>query len=386
MLSLANTAVAYAAPDPLTAPATQINTKSNIDALNAEPSSWVAGHNEFFANKTFGDAKLLLGALFPSEEERAALHAASDLSHLTSVKDVPAAFDAREKWGKAIQPIRDQQQCGSCWAFSAAEVLSDRFSMATGKSVVLSPEQLVSCDKGDQGCQGGRLSSAWDFLTKTGTVSDKCFPYTAGKGTAPACATKCVPFGGDFTEYKSQGGYTLNSPEDMQKEIFANGPVQVAFSVYKSFMSYKSGVYTKKFWELLPEGGHAVKVVGWGTENSEDYWLVANSWNTNWGLDGYFKIARGKNECGIEKMGPPTAGLPAVSLDAKSGDTCSLYIVAGATCGQSDLDCAYVKYAKLAEKDLKDGTCAAQGYSVKGSTTTKHYPVIGDIVVTEYTK
>ena len=96
----------------------------------------------------------------------------------------------------------------------------------------------------------------------------------------------------------------------MQKEIMTNGPIQVAFSVYKSFMSYKTGVYSKHWYELLPEGGHAVKIVGWGTESGTDYWLVANSWNTNWGESGFFKIKRGVNECGIETMGPPYAGLP----------------------------------------------------------------------------
>uniref|UniRef100_A0A7S3EVQ1 Peptidase C1A papain C-terminal domain-containing protein n=1 Tax=Haptolina ericina TaxID=156174 RepID=A0A7S3EVQ1_9EUKA len=99
----------------------------------------------------------------------------------------------------------------------------------------------------------------------------------------------------------------------MQKEIMANGPIQVAFNVYKSFMSYKSGVYKKKTFELIPEGGHAVKIVGWGTDPDQgDYWTVANSWNTNWGDSGFFKIVRGKNECGVEKRGPPYAGEPAL--------------------------------------------------------------------------
>merc|ERR1712100_986519 len=67
-------------------------------------------------------------------------------------------------------------------------------------------------------------------------------------------------------------------------------------------------------------------------------------------------------------------------------ETCSLYAIDGDTCGQSDLDCTYVKYAKAAEKSLKDGTCAKEGYTVKGDTETKHYPVVGDIVITKYTK
>merc|ERR1712203_614967 len=77
---------------------------------------------------------------------------------------------------------------------------------------------------------------------------------------------------------------------------------------------------------------------------------------------------------------------PSAQVSSSATDTCSLYAIEGDTCGQSDLDCNYVKYAKLAEKSLKDGTCASQGYTVKGSTTTKSYPVIGDIVITQYTK
>jgi len=82
--------------------------------------------------------------------------------------------------------------------------------------------------------------------------------------------------------------------------------------VYKSFMSYKSGVYKKHFWEILP----AVKIIGWGTEDGHDYWLVANSWGTTSGLEGFFKIARGVNACGMESMGPPYAGLPSLGADS----------------------------------------------------------------------
>jgi cathepsin B len=77
-----------------------------------------------------------------------------------------------------------------------------------------------------------------------------------------------------------------------------NGPVEAAFTVYSDFMSYKSGVY--KHVSGSVEGGHAVKVLGWGVENGEDYWIVANSWSSAWGMNGYFYILKGVNECGIE--------------------------------------------------------------------------------------
>jgi len=212
-----------------------------------------------------------------------------------------------------IHPIRDQQRCGSCWAFSASEVLSDRVAIATKKaSPVLSPEDMVSCDKSDMGCQGGMLPNAWEYLKETGIVSDQCFPYSAGTGEAPTCTKTCKDSETwASSKVKAKSAYAINGVANMQKEIMNNGPVQVAFKVYKSFMSYKGGVYQRHFWELLPEGGHAVKIVGWGTDKGVDYWIVANSWNTSWGEDGFFRIKRGSNQCGIETMGPPYAGMPA---------------------------------------------------------------------------
>jgi len=92
----------------------------------------------------------------------------------------------------------------------------------------------------------------------------------------------------------------------IQKEIMANGPVEGAFTVYADFPSYKSGVYKHVTGSQL--GGHAIKILGWGVENGVDYWLVANSWNNGWGDNGFFKILRGSDECGIEDG--VVAGLP----------------------------------------------------------------------------
>lgn len=77
-----------------------------------------------------------------------------------------------------------------------------------------------------------------------------------------------------------------------------NGPVEAAFTVYSDFMSYKSGVY--KHVSGSEEGGHAVKILGWGNENGEDYWIIANSWSSAWGMNGFFYMLKGADECGIE--------------------------------------------------------------------------------------
>merc|ERR1712048_347198 len=110
-------------------------------------------------------------------------------------------------------------------------------------------------------------------------VPDACFPYSAGQGTAPKCPNSCVD-GESWAsaKVKAKTAYAIKGVVNMQKEIMTNGPIQVAFKVYKSFMSYKSGVYKKHVYEILSEGGHAVKIVGWGTESGTDYWWVANSW------------------------------------------------------------------------------------------------------------
>jgi len=292
----------------------RINDPDWIKLLNeVENSTWAAGHNGRFSGMSFDDARPLLG----TDLQHIADHLDKTLgaSHYAAMADPPAAFDSRTQWPGLIHPIRDQQRCGSCWAFSASEVLSDRVAISINKaSPVLSPEDMVSCDKTDMGCQGGQLPNAWDYLKSTGIVSDNCLPYTAGTGTAPACPDKCSDSENwAQSKVKAKSSYAINGVQDMMKEIMTNGPIQVAFMVYKSFMSYTSGVYSKHFWELVPEGGHAVKIIGWGTDSGNDYWLVANSWNTNWGEEGYFRIKRGSDQCGIETRGPPYAGEPAVS-------------------------------------------------------------------------
>ena len=106
----------------------------------------------------------------------------------------PKSFDARTEWGSKIHPIRDQAQCGSCWAFGSTEALSDRFAIASNGAVdvVLSPQDLVSCDSSNYGCSGGYLNKAWAYLASHGAPTETCYPYASASGTAPACTTKCT--------------------------------------------------------------------------------------------------------------------------------------------------------------------------------------------------
>jgi cathepsin B len=282
-----------------------VNDQTHIDYINSVATTWTAGVNEKFNGMTYNDVRGL---------------ASAGLSHISKhmdtllpeikVESVPAAFESYTQWSGLVHPIRDQAYCGSCWAFSSSEAFSDRVSIAAGKlTPVLSPQDMVACDSRDYGCDGGYLNRAWNYIKNTGLVTDDCMPYSSGSGKEGPCLKKCAD-GSQFIKTKAETVGSINGPSAMQAEIMTHGPIQVAFNVFQSFFSYKKGVYQKLDTEIQAEGGHAVKMVGWGTENGTDYWTVANSWGATWGMDGFFKIRRGSNECDIETDGPPYAGLP----------------------------------------------------------------------------
>jgi len=143
------------------------------------------------------------------------------------------------------------------------------------------------------------LTNSWAFIVKNGLPTDACYPYTSGNGQRGSCLTKCHD-GSAFQMHKASKYYLTGSVENTMNDIAAHGPAEAGFSVYQDFMSYKSGVYQHKSGGLL--GGHAVKIVGWGVEGSTPYWIVANSWTTGWGEQGFFRILKGKNECGFESQ------------------------------------------------------------------------------------
>ena len=189
----------------------------------------------------------------------------------------PANFDPRtEKFNNCIHAVRDQAQCGSCWAFGATEALSDRFCIK-GQDVILSPQDLVSCDYNNYGCNGGYINLTWQYLMNSGAVLDTCFPYGSASGQAPACRSTCQN-GAAWKKYKCASGSIVNptAVENIKTELYNNGPMEGAFTVYEDFFNYKSGVYYHVSGGVA--GGHAIKIIGWGVESGLNYWLCTNSW------------------------------------------------------------------------------------------------------------
>lgn len=294
-------ALSFAAKiDLLSAPA--INDEL-INQINSNPAStWVAGRNERLEGMSLRDFSKLLGVNM--REINLPIKAQPKLA-------IPTSFDAREQWMGCIGPILDQGHCGSCWAFGACEALGDRFCIQSkgATNVSLSEQLLVSCDETNAGCDGGDLMFAWKYLVKEGTVTSACYPYDMGTCEHPGCSEWNTPMcnhtcqdGGSFEKFKyyAKNAYAIDSKvANIQTEIMTNGPVEVAFEVYSDFANYKSGVYIHTSGSLL--GGHAVKNIGWGVDSSGvDYWIIQNSWNPTWGMEGYFLIRRGTDECGIE--------------------------------------------------------------------------------------
>ncbi|WCJ22566.1 Cathepsin B [Euphorbia peplus] len=295
--------------------------ESIAEKINQNPNAgWKAAMNPRFSNYTVGQFKYLLGAKPTPKEELLGIPVKTHPKSL----DLPTEFDARTAWSQcsSIGRILDQGHCGSCWAFGAVESLSDRFCIQFNRNISLSVNDLLSCCGFlcGLGCNGGFPILAWKHFVHHGVVTEECDPYFDDTGCphpgcepvyhTPKCARKCVDKNQLWLESKhySVNAYKVASdPHDIMAEVYTNGPVEVGFDVYEDFAHYKSGVYKHITGESL--GGHAVKLIGWGTsEEGEDYWLLANQWNRDWGDDGYFKIKRGNNECRIEDG--VVAGMP----------------------------------------------------------------------------
>lgn len=295
-----------------------------INTVNAAEAGWTADHNagSRVHGLNFEEARRMMGALKGGPELPHQFHDDGDL-----LAELPESFDSRTQWPHCptISDIRDQSACGLCWAFGAVEAMSDRMCIHLGQQVSLSAAGLGFCCKScGFGCNGGYPSAAWKYWVSDGIVEEGCYPYPfppcgkdhpnpcppGGYKTQP-CPNQCNATwtGPQWKDnlHKGKSAYSLKGAEQIMMEIYKNGPVEAAFSVYEDFMTYKSGVYKHVTGRFL--GGHAVKLLGWGvSEDDEPYWILANSWNTNWGDKGYFKMLRGRDECGIESN--IVAGMP----------------------------------------------------------------------------
>jgi len=207
----------------------------------------------------------------------------------------PSSYDWRDKG--AVSPVKDQAQCGSCWAFSVVQEIEGQYAIANGKIATFSEQQVVSCDTTDSGCNGGLEEQAYQYIIDAGgLVTEDQYPYTSGDGDSGECQEQS-----DFAVTVKSYSAVSSDEDEIAAALVANGPLSVALNAESSLMDYTGGVIDLSSDECDPQAlDHAVLIVGYGTDdNGADFWIVKNSWNTNWGEDGYFRMARGKGTCGI---------------------------------------------------------------------------------------
>jgi len=324
---------------------------------------WKAAPHPRFASEAPGASKSLCGV---KGDQKKIIDEAVERGEIKRLlqganMDIPENFDSAENWpqcAKIIGDIRDQSNCGCCWAFAGAEAASDRMCIATNASKMVPLSAQDVCFNGgglmSMGCDGGQIDSPWAYLKEgkgdnddddkkhkgskgavsggqyqgsgpfgPGMCADFSMPHCHHHGpqgndpypaeneqgcpsqqSAPEfskCDDDAKPPHNNFAQdkYSYQGDTIAASGEEgIQKAIMAGGPMEVAFTVYSDFENYAGGIYHHVAGQMA--GGHAVKVVGWGVDDGAKYWKIANSWNPYWGEKGYFRIKRGNNEGGIE--------------------------------------------------------------------------------------
>ncbi|MCI3756263.1 C1 family peptidase, partial [Escherichia coli] len=223
------------------------------------------------------------------------LEGASTYLPPSNIGDLPDTVDWRTKG--YVTPVKNQGQCGSCWAFSTTGSLEGQWYRKTGKLISLSEQNLVDCSQkqGNQGCEGGLMDQAFTYIkVNHGIDTEASYPYL---GVDESCRFSPANVGANDTGFVD---ITSKSESDLQSAVATVGPVSVAIDAsHTSFQLYSHGVYHELFCSQT-RLDHGVLAVGYGTSDNKAYWLVKNSWGTSWGMQGYIMMSRNRNNnCGI---------------------------------------------------------------------------------------
>jgi cathepsin F len=209
--------------------------------------------------------------------------------------DIPDSFDWRDKG--AVTKVKNQYICGSCWTFSTTGNIESLYFLKYNQTKLFSEQQLIDCDNYDHGCNGGYMEGAYKYLIEAGGImSEEEYYY---RGFDDECS-----FNKQQVKAKIKSYMMVKSQDegDIKRILLEKGPLSVAFNAETGLYNYLGGIVDFDKQEDCPAVlNHAVLLVGYGTENGKDYWIVKNSWGEDWGEKGYFRISRGKATCGINK-------------------------------------------------------------------------------------
>jgi cathepsin F len=217
----------------------------------------------------------------------------------SSPRAPPATFDWRTK--HAVTPVKDQQQCGSCWAFSTTENFESMNFLATGNLPTLGPQQIVDCDPQSQGCGGGWTYWAFEYLlTAGGQETEADYPYTAQNGQCAFDGTKIAAHIANYTfaTKPCESGSCPTQDTLLQSQLASIGPLSIC--VDAETWSDWTGPAPMSWTDCPGDADdldHCVQLVGY--DANKKYWIVRNSWNTDWGQAGYIYLQMGYNTCGL---------------------------------------------------------------------------------------
>ena len=274
---------------------------SNVAYINATNSRNVTSQLAInqFADLTFQEFKSLYLGFVPAPKDQ--LPNATGTFTASSVgRNLPAHYDWRDHG--AVTPVKNQGQCGSCWAFSATGALEGQYAIKYGvQALSLSEQNLMDCSwsYGNQGCGGGLSTNAFRYVAaQPGIDTESSYPYTGRNRHS------CLFSNGVVGAYCSGYNSVASTETDLQVAVANVGPISVAIDATRNFQFWKpsDGVFydstcSSNYYKL----NHEVLVVGYGTDSSgQAYWIVKNSWGSGWGAGGYIKMARNRNNmCGI---------------------------------------------------------------------------------------